>query len=162
MTSPDLSTFSPAAVSSPEPLSGGTALPGSGRLAELALRLSHQLANSDPALIDLLAEGVTLRASGDAEWAGSYAGRDAVVGYLLEVGAAFPDQELEVLDVLVSDARIGCLVRLTVRRDGVSVVDESMWTFTFDPVGLIVDWELNDFDQSAMDAFWSRFPRSEA
>ena len=159
MTSPDLSAFSSAAVSSPERLSGSTAGPGRGRLAEMAQRLSQLLATWDGALVELLATGVTLRASGDAEWAGSYVGRDAVVGYLLEVGEAFPDQELEVLDTLVSACRIGCLVRLTVRRDGASVVDESMWTFTFDRAGLIVDWELNDFDQSAMDAFWSRFPR---
>lgn len=130
--------------------------------ATLAPDLARMLTAGDPALVDLLADDVTLRASGEAEWAGTHLGKDAVVGYLLEVGEAFPDQVIEVLDTLVSATRVALLVRFAVRRDGAEVVDESTWTFTFGPDGLITDWELNDFDQTAMDAFWARFPRHDA
>lgn len=130
--------------------------------ATLAPDLARMLAETDPALVDVLADDVVLRASGEAEWAGTHIGKEAVVGYLLELGETFPDQQVEVIDTLVSDRRVAVIVRITLRREGAAVTDESTWTFTFGADGLIIDWELNDFDQTAMDAFWSRFPRHGA
>ncbi len=128
----------------------------------LAPLLRDALTSFDYSFLDRLAEDATLRASGEAAWAGTYHGRDAIVGYLLEVGGAFPDQALDVLDTMVSEDRIAVLVRLTISRDGASVTDLSTWTYTFDSAGSIIDWELNDFDQTAMDAFWALFPRPAA
>ncbi len=125
-----------------------------------APRLGELLVSMDPELFDRLHDRGTLRASGVAEWAGTYDGKAAVSAYAAEIGAAFPDTTTEVIDTLVSATRIAALVQLTVRRDGAVVSDQGMWTFTFDADGRIVDWEVNDFDQVAMDDFWGRFPRS--
>jgi ketosteroid isomerase-like protein len=128
-------------------------------LATFALRLGELLVSLDAELIDRLADDVTLRASGVAEWAGTYEGKPAVLAYLAEIGDAFPDTTTEVIDTLVSATRIAVLVQLTVRRDGAVASDRGIWTFTFDANGRINDWEINDFDQVAMDEFWGCFPR---
>ena len=49
------------------------------------------------------------------------------------------------------------MLHLRIERDGRAVEDESTWIMTIDD-GQIVDWELNDSDQYAMDAFWNSFP----
>ena len=128
--------------------------------ATFAPRLGELLVSLDAELFDRLHDDVRLRASGVAEWAGTYDGRDAVLAYAAEIGATFPDTTTEVIDTLISAARIAVLVQLTVCRDGAVVSDRGVWTFTFDANGRIVDWEINDFDQVAMDDFWGRFPRS--
>jgi ketosteroid isomerase-like protein len=124
-----------------------------------APHLGELLVSLDPELFDRLHDDVTLRASGVAEWAGTYDGKAAVLAYVAETFEAFPDITSEVIDTLVSATRIAVLVQLTVRRDGAEVSDRGMWTFTFDADGRITDWEINDFDQVAMDDFWGRFPR---
>ena len=124
-----------------------------------APRLGELLVSLDPELFDRLHDDVTLRASGVAEWAGSYDGKAATLAYAAEILEVFPDMATEVIDTLVSATRIAVLVQLTVRRDGAEVSDRGTWTFTFDASGRITDWEINDFDQVAMDDFWGRFPR---
>jgi ketosteroid isomerase-like protein len=124
-----------------------------------APHLGELLVSFDPELFDRLRDDATLRASGVAEWAGTYDGKAAVLAYAEEIFEAFPDITSEVIDTLVSATRIAVLVQLTVRRDGAEVSDRGMWTFTFDAKGRITDWEINDFDQVGMDDFWGRFPR---
>ena len=125
-----------------------------------APRLGELLVSLDPELFDRLHDDVTLRASGVAEWAGTYQGKVAALAYSAEILEAFPDVTTEVIDTLASRTRIALIVRLTVRRDGAEVSDRGMWTFTFDDDGRITDWEINDFDQMAMDGFWGLFPRA--
>jgi len=129
-------------------------------IAAIAGRLTAMLPGFDPTLVGLLADDVVLRASGVADWAGVHRGKEAVVGYLLEIGEAFPDQEIAIIDVLTSATRIAVLLQVTIRRDSAFVTDRSTWTFTVDSTGHISDWELNDLDQLAMDTFWAHFPRS--
>src|SRR4051794_10471484 len=115
--------------------------PAASVTVALAPRFGELLVSLDPELIDLLHDDVTLRASGAAEWAGTYVGKPAVLTYAAEIGSAFPDATTEVVDTLVSATRIGVLVHLTVRRDGVAVSDRGLWTFTFDADGRITDWD---------------------
>src|SRR3954466_5955880 len=88
-----------------------------------APRLGELLVSLDPELFDRLHDDVTLRASGVADWAGSYDGKVAALAYAAEIGEAFPDMATEVIDTLVSATRISVLVQLTVRRGGAEVSD---------------------------------------
>ena len=65
-----------------------------------------------------MADGIVLRASGEAEWAGTHRGKEAVVEYLLELGEAFPDQTVEVIDSLVSETGSPASCRVAIGRDG--------------------------------------------
>ena len=125
--------------------------------AELAEPLGAALVAADEALLDLLADDVVLRASGSSPWSGRYAGKDRVIEYLFANGIAFPNTTCEITDTLISAERVAFLLRLRIERDAHRVEDRSLWTFTVRG-GKVVDWELNDLDQYAMDAFFAAFP----
>ncbi|MDQ6695990.1 MAG: nuclear transport factor 2 family protein [Actinomycetota bacterium] len=129
------------------------------RISDTADQIWRLVSTGDLALADQLAEDVTLRASGTSHWSGTYTGRNQVLAYLNELITHFPNQSLELRDTLTSDRRIAYLVGVAIERDGHVVNDESIWVMTVDR-GLIVDWELNDSDQYAMDEFWNLFPES--
>ena len=56
-----------------------------------APHLGELLVSFDQELFDRLHDDVTLRASGVAEWAGTYDGKEAVLAYAAETFEAFPD-----------------------------------------------------------------------
>jgi len=122
---------------------------------EFWLRLSA----GDPALADLFHPDITLRPSGDSPWSGTFAGADVVVTYLIEVMTHFPLQSADLVDMMISEQRVAYLLDLRIERSGREVRDRSIWLIEVRD-GLVVDWELNDSDQYAMDAFWCSFPES--
>lgn len=124
---------------------------------EIAAEFWRLLDRADPALADLLHPDITLRPSGKSQWSGTYAGVDAVVTYLIEVTTAFPEQRADLVDTMTGRTRIAYLIDLHIERDGRSVDDRSTWLLGIRD-GLVIDWELNDSDQYAMDDFWSAFP----
>jgi ketosteroid isomerase-like protein len=131
----------------------------SGSAPDLAGRIWDLLSTGDPALADLLADDIVLRASGSSPWSGEFRTRARVVDYFNEVMTSFPNTSLELRDTLTSEHRVAYLVRLRIEREGRCVEDDSTWTMTVDH-GLVTRWELNDDDQYAMDAFWRSFPES--
>jgi ketosteroid isomerase-like protein len=129
------------------------------RTDQVAADFWRLLNDGDPALADLFHENITLRPSGNSPWTGEFRGRDAVVTYLVELSMQFPDLTSDLIDTMTSETRITFLLDLRIERDGRCVEDRSAWLLEVRD-GVIVDWELNDSDQYAMDAFWNSFPGS--
>lgn len=129
-------------------------------MTDLAASIWAALSTGDAAFADFLAPNMTLRPSGRSAWAGEFHGRDNVLAYLEANATSFPDLSLDLRDTLVSESRIAYVLHMHVARDGHVVDDDSTWIVTISD-GQIVEWELNDNDQYAMDQFWNTFPDLE-
>ena len=86
-------------------------------ITDLAQQIWSLLSTGDPALADLLADDVVVRASGTSPWSDAYTTSDGVVDYFDQVMTHFPNTTMELRDILTSDRRVAYLIRLRIERD---------------------------------------------
>lgn len=103
-----------------------------------------------------LAPDVVLHVPGRQPLAGDHVGRQAVVDFVVASSAtAGRSEEIELLDVLAGEAHVAACCRVTGRRDGrVALDNRTVHLFRLDG-GVIAEIWFHNWDQVAVDAFWS-------
>jgi uncharacterized protein len=107
-------------------------------------------------LVPLLHTDVVLHVPGSHDLAGSYAGLDAIAGFIVASGAVTVGGEhVEYVDTLAGEHHVAVLVRVTGERaDGRRLDNTTMHLAQIDTDGMVTDIRFHNRDQAHVDAFW--------
>src|SRR5262245_8974360 len=125
------------------------------RARKLATRAWQAVSSGDAtALESLYSEDIVWHVSGRGPWAGDHRGRDAVLGYLADVGEKAERFDASLEDVLIGDERMAFIMRANGRREGRSLDATYVVMLRLDGGRVAEVWS-TAFDQYAVDAFWT-------
>ncbi len=123
--------------------------------AEIARAAWEAVAHGDAqALAKAFSPDVVWHASGRGPRSGAFAGLDAVLEYLAEIGDAAQRFDMRLDDVLVSENRAMVLFSVEGQRRGRRLVTDFIVLFQIE-AGLVVEAWAVPRDQHAVDEFWA-------
>jgi ketosteroid isomerase-like protein len=122
--------------------------------ARLMKRIWGAVSSGDrEALERLVSDDVAWYVSGRNRWSGVNKGRDAVLGFLADMGSAAEVLNFDLEELLANDARVVALTRLTGRRGGKTLEMRYLVSYRFRN-GQLCEGRSFPFDQFAVDEFW--------
>jgi len=103
-----------------------------------------------------LADDATWHVGGTHSYSGNYRGREAILEYFQQVGAATDNTlRLDPIELIANDRRGAAFLHVTADRAGHHLDVTMAEAFQFDDEGRIEEFWAHASDQNAIDRFWN-------